>query len=71
MRDKLRPVAAVVVVTILITTLGWIPLYVLPPLGFLAVLASGHPIGTLIYYVVSALLAVAIVRRLRQRPVAA
>jgi hypothetical protein len=61
----------VVVVTILITTLGWIPLYVLPPLGGLAAIVLGHPVGTLSYYVVSALLAVAIVRRLRLGSVAA
>lgn len=70
MRAKLRPVAAVVILTILIAAVGtmalWLVGSLVPPVGSLAAILAVHPAGGVLMYALSALIAVAIIYRQRK-----
>lgn len=66
MRTKLRHVAIVVILTILIATVGTLALLLvgaaIPPVGAVAAIVTGHPAGGLLGYGFAALIAVLIAR---------
>lgn len=70
MRAKLRPVAAVVILTILIANIGMLALWlvgsIVPPVGAVAAMVAYHPAGWVLAYGFSALIAVPMANRQRK-----